>query len=77
MVRVEEVRESEVTVRDVELKRLREELIISRRSEAQKDRELVFVQQQLCEASARIASLMEEIVGSGAPNESKRSSVLS
>lgn len=43
----------------LELLKLREELFRSRRAEAQKDRELVFMQRQLCEAAGKIAKLMD------------------
>jgi len=62
-----EARDSEAEAIQTELLKLREELFKSRRAEAQKDRELVFMQRQLCDAAGTIARLME----SGTPSSEK------
>lgn len=49
-----------------ELRRIREELFKSRRSEAQKDRELVFMQRQLCDAAGKIAVLLDTLAKTSA-----------
>eukprot|EP00607_Mallomonas_marina_P005447 CAMPEP_0182440682 /NCGR_PEP_ID=MMETSP1167-20130531/87219_1 /TAXON_ID=2988 /ORGANISM="Mallomonas Sp, Strain CCMP3275" /LENGTH=347 /DNA_ID=CAMNT_0024634705 /DNA_START=1005 /DNA_END=2051 /DNA_ORIENTATION=- len=55
-----EARSTEENTVQSELMKLREELFKSRRAEAQKDRELVFMQRQLCDAAGTIARMMED-----------------